>query len=210
MRFPDGFLWGAATAAHQIEGDNVNNDWWRAEEAGLLPHRSGDACDSWNRWPEDIQLLSQIGLNAYRLSIEWARVEPQPGHFDQTALDTYRRQLESLKRAGIEPMVTLHHFTSPRWLADQGGWRNPDVVSRLAKYADHVARQTGDLVRWWVTINEPSILGLKAYIGRLAVAGPGAPSGAAGARLDRGQLLQPHARGLAMAWATGPRRSRAH
>jgi beta-glucosidase len=164
MGFPDGFLWGAATAAHQIEGNNVNNDWWRAEEAGLLPYRSGDACDSWNRWPEDIQLLSQMGLNAYRLSIEWARVEPEPGQFDQTALDTYRRLLEGLKQAGIEPMVTLHHFTSPRWLADQGGWSNPDVVPRLANYADRVARHMGDLVKWWITINEPSILGLKAYI----------------------------------------------
>jgi beta-glucosidase len=164
MRFPDGFLWGAATAAHQIEGNNVNNDFWRSEVAGRLPYRSDDATDSWNRWAEDIQLLSQIGLNAYRLSIEWARVEPEPGHFDQTALDTYRRQLEALKQAGIEPMVTLHHFTSPRWLADQGGWANPDVAPRLANYADRVARQMSDLVQWWITINEPSILGLKAYI----------------------------------------------
>lgn len=164
MRFPEGFLWGAATAAHQIEGNNVNSDWWRAEEAGRLPYRSNGACDSWNRWPEDIQLLSQIGLNAYRLSIEWARVEPEPGQFDQSALDVYRRQLVGLKQAGIEPMLTLHHFTSPRWLADQGGWSNPDVVPRLADYADRVARQTNDLVKWWITINEPSILGLKAYV----------------------------------------------
>jgi beta-glucosidase len=164
MRFPDGFLWGAATAAHQIEGNNVNNDWWRAEEGGLLPHRSGDACDSWNRWSQDIELLSQIGLNAYRLSIEWARVEPSPGHWDQAALDVYRRQLEGLKQAGIEPLVTLHHFTNPQWLAERGGWSNPDVVPRLANYADRVARQTSDLVKWWITINEPSILGLKGYI----------------------------------------------
>src|SRR5438105_4006879 len=106
MRFPDGFLCGAATAAHQIEGNNFNNDWWRAEEAGRLPHRSGIACDSWNRWPEDIQLLREMGLNAYRLSIEWARIEPEAGHFDQAALDVYRRQLEALRQAGIEPVVT--------------------------------------------------------------------------------------------------------
>src|SRR5258708_29941758 len=104
MRFPDGFLWGAATAAHQVEGNNVNNDWGQAEAAGLLPSRYDAACDSWNRWSEDIALLRQIGLNAYRLSIEWARVEPNPGKFDQAALDTYRRQLEALKQAGIEPM----------------------------------------------------------------------------------------------------------
>ncbi len=164
MPFPAGFLWGAATAAHQIEGNNLHSDWWQAEQTGRLPHRSGEACDSWNRWSEDIELLQQMGLNAYRLSIEWARVEPERGYFDQTALDTYRRQLEGLKKAGVEPMLTLYHFTSPRWLADQGGWGNPDVVPRLAGYADRVAREMGDLVKWWITINEPSIHGLKAYL----------------------------------------------
>jgi beta-glucosidase len=164
LRFPDGFLWGAATAAHQIEGNNVHSDWWQAEQAGLLPHRSEAACESWTAWRDDIRLLTDMGLNAYRLSVEWARIEPEPGRFDQTALDSYRRQLESLKQAGIEPMVTLHHFTSPRWLAERGGWSNSDVVPRFLDYARHVARQTGDLVRWWITINEPSILGFKAYI----------------------------------------------
>jgi beta-glucosidase len=164
MRFPHGFLWGAATAAHQIEGSNVRNDWWRAEEAGVLPHRSGDACDSWNRWADDIRLLQEMGLNAYRFSVEWARIEPEPGRFDQTALDTYRRMLEGMHAAGIEPLVTLHHFTNPDWLAERAGWSNPDVVSRFAQYADRVGRSLGDLVRWWVTINEPSILGLKGYL----------------------------------------------
>jgi beta-glucosidase len=163
LRFPNGFLWGAATAAHQIEGQNVNSDWWAAEVAGRLRHRSGDACDSWHRWADDIHLLDDIGLNAYRLSVEWARIEPERGRFDQVALDTYRRQLEALRRAGIEPLVTLHHITSPRWLADMGGWTNPDVVGRLANYADRVAGQLGDLVRWWITINEPSILAAKGY-----------------------------------------------
>ena len=164
MQFPHGFWWGAATAAHQIEGNNVNSDWWRDEQAGGMPHKSEIACDSWNRWPDDLALLRQLNLNAYRLSVEWARIEPQPGQFDQTALDTYRRQLEALNEAGIEPIVTLHHFTSPQWLADRGGWANPDVVQHLAQYADVVARRMADLVQWWVTINEPSILGMKAYI----------------------------------------------
>ncbi|HEX8968029.1 MAG TPA: family 1 glycosylhydrolase, partial [Chloroflexota bacterium] len=164
LRFPDGFLWGAATAAHQIEGNNVHSDWWQAEQAGLLPYRSDDACQSWTAWRDDIRLLTDIGLNAYRLSIEWARIEPEPGRIDQTALDKYRQQLELLKESGIEPMLTLHHFTSPRWLAERGGWANPEVVPRFADYAERVARQTADLVRWWITINEPSILGLKAYL----------------------------------------------
>jgi beta-glucosidase len=164
LRFPDGFLWGAATAAHQIEGFNINSDWWRSEQAGLLPYRSEQACDSWTHWRDDIALLQQMGLNAYRLSLEWARIEPEPGRFDEAALDTYRHQLQALKDAGIEPMVTLHHFTSPAWLADLGGWANPDVVQHFVNFTDKVARRTGDLVRWWITFNEPSILGFKAYI----------------------------------------------
>jgi beta-glucosidase len=164
LKFPDGFLWGAATAAHQIEGFNVHNDWWAAEQAGRLPHRSEAACNSWVDWPKDIALLRDIGLNAYRMSVEWARIEPEPGRFDQSALDTYRAQLEALKDAQIEPMVTLHHFTSPLWLAERGGWSNPDVVARFVDYASRVAEQLHDLVKWWITLNEPSILGVKAYI----------------------------------------------
>jgi beta-glucosidase len=163
-RFPDGFLWGAATAAHQIEGNNVHSDWWESEQRGLLPHQSGTACDSWSCWQDDVGLLKAIGLNAYRLSVEWARIEPEPGRFDQQALDTYKHQMESLKEAGIEPMVTLHHFTNPKWLANQGGWRDPDVVRRLANYADRVGRELSPWVRWWITINEPSILALKSYL----------------------------------------------
>ena len=164
LRFPDGFLWGAATAAHQVEGNNTNSDWWQSEQAGLLPHRSEAACASWTDWRDDVRLLTDIGLNAYRMSIEWARIEPEPGRFDQQALDNYKQQLDALKVAGIEPMLTLHHFTSPRWLASLGGWRNPEVVDRFLDYTQHLARHLKDEVRWWITINEPSILGFKAYI----------------------------------------------
>ena len=162
--FPAGFLWGAATAGYQIEGNNTNTDWWRAEQQGLLPYRSGDACDSWRRWPDDVRLLKDLGLSAYRLSVEWARIEPEPGRFDTAALDTYRRLLDALREADIEPMVTLHHFVNPLWLADMGGWANREVVSRFARYVDRVARALGDLVTWWITINEPTILGVKGYI----------------------------------------------
>lgn len=164
LRFPTDFLWGAATSAHQTEGNNTNTDWWRSEQAGRVPHRSGLACDAWHRWPEDIRLLQSLGLNALRLSVEWARVEPRPGHFDQAALEHYRRILEALRAAGIEPIVTLHHFTNPLWLADGGGWVNPGVVGRFAAYTDQVARALGDLVTWWVTINEPGVCGLFGYI----------------------------------------------
>ena len=164
LHFPEGFFWGAATAAHQIEGNNTHSDWWRAEQAGLLPHKSETACESWTSWREGIALLQAIGLNAYRLSLEWARIEPEPGHFDEAVLATYRAQLEALRAAGIEPMVTLHHFTSPAWLADRGGWANPDVVERFASYTQKVQEATQDLVRWWITFNEPSILAFKAYL----------------------------------------------
>jgi beta-glucosidase len=163
LPFPETFLWGAATAAHQIEGHNLHSDWWQAEQVGLLPP-SGPACNSWIDWPEDVRLLIDVGLNAYRLSLEWARLEPEPGRLDQTALDNYRRQLVALKAAGIEPLVTLHHFTNPVWLAEQGGWTSPDVVARFVDHVERVTRGIADLVRWWITINEPGILGVKGYV----------------------------------------------
>ena len=164
LTFPDGFFWGAATAAHQVEGGNTNSDWWRSEQAGLVPHRSGRACGSWERWREDVRLLADMGLNAYRLSVEWARIEPEPGRFDQAALDHYRAELEALHDAGIEPLVTLHHFTSPTWLADRGGMAGSTFVARFGAYAERVGREMGDLVHWWVTVNEPSILAMKGYL----------------------------------------------
>ncbi len=164
LGFPEGFLWGAATAAHQIEGRNTNNDWWRSEQQGRVPHRSGDACDSWNRFPDDVRLLADLGLNAYRFSVEWARIEPEPGHFDRAALDRYHSLVEALLERGIQPMVTLHHFTSPIWLADRGGWSSSDVVPRFAAYAGRVARELGDGVRWWVTLNEPSLMANFGYV----------------------------------------------
>jgi beta-glucosidase len=164
LLFPRGFLWGAATSAHQTEGQNRNTDWWQSEQAGLVPYRSGNACESWDRWREDLQLVQQLGLNAYRMSVEWARIEPQPGVVDQSALDHYRQVLEAVRAAGLEPIVTLHHFTNPVWVSEAGGWRRPEVVPRFAAYTDYVSRRLCDLVRWWVTINEPMVFGLFGYL----------------------------------------------
>jgi beta-glucosidase len=164
LAFPGGFLWGAATSAHQTEGQNRNSDWWRSEQNGLVPYQSGDACDSWNRWLDDLRLVKQLGLNAYRMSIEWARIEPEPGVFDRVALDHYRQILEEVRSTGLEPIVTLHHFTNPVWLSDAGGWRRPEVVARFAAYTDRVSRTLGDLVQWWVTINDPMVFGLFGYV----------------------------------------------
>ena len=132
--FPDGFLWGTATAAHQIEGGNVNNDWWAMEHdpTSGCADVSGDACDSFNRYPEDIALVADLGLGAYRFSLEWSRIEPEEGEFSTVALDHYRRMAATCHEHGILPVVTFHHFTHPRWLAAAGhlgGTRTPPTGS---------------------------------------------------------------------------------
>src|SRR6202035_1373581 len=126
--FPSDFLFGAATAAHQIEGGNVNSDWWEFEhhpDSGVRDV-SGDACDSWHRWGEDLDLVASLGLNAYRFSVEWARVEPEPGEYSIAALDHYLRVAEGCRARGLVPVVTLHHFTLPRWMARRGGFESPE------------------------------------------------------------------------------------
>ncbi|MBK5223199.1 MAG: family 1 glycosylhydrolase [Acidimicrobiia bacterium] len=158
--FPDGFRWATATAAHQIEGGNWNSDWWRWEHTlgSGVAEPSGDACDSWHRWEDDADLVGEMGLGSYRFSVEWARIEPEMGHFSIAALDHYRRVCEGLRRRGIEPVVTLHHFTSPRWLADRGGWEHPETADRFARYAERVAAHLGDVMGRACTINEPNIV----------------------------------------------------
>ena len=155
---PHPFLWGVATAAHQIEGNNVNSDYWLLENvAGTgFPEPSGDACNSWERWPEDVALVRGLGLNAYRFSVEWARIEPEPGVFSNAVLDHYRRMCAACREAGISPVVTYHHFTSPRWIAARGGWENPDTADRFARYCERVTHAIGDFVDWGCTINEPN------------------------------------------------------
>ncbi|MBA2624102.1 MAG: glycoside hydrolase family 1 protein, partial [Acidimicrobiia bacterium] len=118
-RFPEGFTWGTATAAHQIEGANWNNDWWAWEHdpASGVVEPSGDACDSYHRYGEDVALLAELGFGTYRFSLEWSRIEPEEGEWSRAALDHYRRVCAACVDAGIDPVVTLHHFTTPRWLA---------------------------------------------------------------------------------------------
>ncbi len=162
--FPDGFLWGAATASHQVEGDNRWNDWWAAECAGQVPHASGAACRHYELFERDFDLAASAGQNAHRLSIEWSRVEPSPGAWNAEAIAHYRAVLTALRARGLEPVVTLHHFTLPAWVAARGGWTNRRCVSWFARYADHVARALGDAVRYWVTINEPTVYVKHAYV----------------------------------------------
>jgi beta-glucosidase len=167
LSFPKGFLWGTASAAHQVEGNNTNNDWWAFEQQpGAIWHgdQSGLACDWWHNAEQDFDLMAEMGHNTHRLSVEWSRIEPQEGIFDPSANARYREMLSGLRQRGIEPMVTLHHFSSPLWLALQGGWRNPDVIGHFRRFVRHTVEQLGDLVTLWCTINEPSVYAVLAYL----------------------------------------------
>jgi beta-glucosidase len=158
--FPDGFIWGTATAAHQIEGGNTNNDWWEFEHApgSACAESSGDACDSWNRWEEDADLVAALGFDSYRFSVEWSRIEPAEGEFSRSALDHYRRQCEGLRERGVDPVVTFHHFTTPRWLAAAGGWESGVAVERFGRFCEVVAGALSEVMTRACTINEPNIV----------------------------------------------------
>lgn len=189
MSFPKGFSWGAATASHQVEGSNYN-DWseWEKQNAERLAHESeknflwnpnwekfrteatdpanylsGTACDHWNRYAEDFDILKDLGLNAYRFSIEWSRIEPEEGTFDEAALQHYRDMLVALRVRGIEPFVTLWHWTLPLWLAGRGGVLSPDFPRLFARYAERIVHALGNDVRYWITLNEPDIVASHAY-----------------------------------------------
>jgi beta-glucosidase len=166
VSFPSSFSWGTSTSAYQIEGGGTNTDWWRFERSPttVAVEECGDACDSWNRYEEDLDLLVHFGLNSFRLSIEWARVEPQHGIFSREAIDHYRAVLEACHIRAILPVVTLHHFTLPLWVADAGGFENPEIVGWLADYARVVGDELGDLIGIACTINEPNIVAVMGYL----------------------------------------------
>jgi beta-glucosidase len=156
---PESFLWGAATGAHQVEGNNVNSDLWALEHTpgSSFTERSGDACDSYNRWREDLDIVRDLGLNAYRFSIEWARIEPAPGHISKAELAHYRRMIEGCAERGLTPVVTIHHFTTPLWFHQAGGWTSADGIAAFRRYVRAVLPIL-DGVEWVCTINEPNTL----------------------------------------------------
>jgi beta-glucosidase len=163
--FPAGFLWGSATAAHQVEGGCTNNDWWAWEHTpgSTTVEPSGDAIDHFSRYDEDFALLAALGQNAHRISLEWSRIEPAPGEFSQAALDHYARVLDSLARHGLTAFVTLHHFTLPLWFAQRGGWLAADALELFARYVAVVADRLGDRIPYACTINEPQIVALVGH-----------------------------------------------
>ncbi|HSE87960.1 MAG TPA: glycoside hydrolase family 1 protein [Candidatus Binatia bacterium] len=162
--FPPGFLWGAATSSHQVEGDNRWNDWWAFEQSGRLPYRSGEACRHYHLYERDFDLARALGHNAHRFSIEWSRIEPAEGHWDFEAMSHYRAVIEALIERRLEPVVTLHHFTNPAWFSDRGGWLRKDSPKFFSRYAEHVMKQLGARVKYWITINEPTVYVMQGYI----------------------------------------------
>jgi beta-glucosidase len=165
--FPATFRWGTATSAHQVEGQQTNNDWWAIEQVGGYVYndqRAGDACDWWRNPEADFDRMAAMHLNTHRLSIEWSRIQPQPDKWSEEALLRYREMLEMLHERGIEPMVTLHHFTNPLWMAVLGGWENENSPKWFQTYVRKAVSTLGDLVNLWCTINEPMVLLSQGYL----------------------------------------------
>lgn len=189
--FPPGFLWGASTAAHQVEGRQDNNwsrweptvadrlaetaperlqgmasDWGLIKDEATDPdaYISGEAADHYNRYEEDFDILAELGLNAYRFSVEWSRVEPEYGQFDRKALDHYEAVVDALRERKIEPFVMLHHFTNPVWLEEWGGWHNPEASEAFARYVETVAERLKHKVNFWITINEANAYIFMRYL----------------------------------------------
>jgi beta-glucosidase len=166
FQFPRGFLWGCATAAHQVEGQNAN-DWWRWEQTPghiFQDQKSGKACDWWSgRYLEDFDRAAEMHNNAQRFSVEWSRIEPEPGKWDEWALEKYRAMLKALHDRGMTPMVTLHHFTNPLWIADHGGWLWDETPKYFERFVRKVVTALGDLCSLWCTINEPMVYAVQGY-----------------------------------------------
>jgi len=158
IQFPRGFLWGNATAAHQVEGNNTNNNWYAWEEAGHTAHKSGLACDWWGgRWKEDFDRAAETGQNAHRLSVEWSRIQPEKDRWDEGALDRYREMLRGLKERNLTAMVTLHHFTEPLWFVELGGWESDEAAQLFAEFVHKTVSALKEYTNLWVTINEPNV-----------------------------------------------------
>ncbi|MFC1700991.1 family 1 glycosylhydrolase [Patescibacteria group bacterium] len=188
MRFPKNFLWGAASSAHQVEGNNFN-DWteWEKKNAKRLAKKakkyyqkwqkeqfqemlkkenyiSGRACDHYNRYEKDFDIAKSLNHNAHRFSIEWSRIEPEQGKFNQQEIEHYRKVILALKRRGIEPFVTLWHWTNPVWFSEKGGFEKHRNIKYFVNYAEKMVKELGKDVKFWITINEPNIYVSNSYL----------------------------------------------
>lgn len=164
LEFPEGFLWGAATSAFQVEGNNVHSDWWEWEQTAQPPEkRSGLACDQYNRYESDFDLAKSLGHNAHRLSLEWSRIEPEEGKFDPREIEHYQKVLKALKDHGISVMLTLHHYSNPAWFAKKGGWESGKSPYYFERFVKTIVPEIKDYVDFWITINEPTIYVWRKY-----------------------------------------------
>lgn len=170
MTFPPDFLWGTATSAYQVEGNNTNSDWhaWEMADPARIKGDAGCgmSCNWWENAETDLDMAAAMGNNAHRLSLEWSRIEPEPSVFDATAIERYRAILEACHNRGLEPMVTLHHFSNPQWLAEKGDFNSEIIVDYFRRYTAKVVAELGDLVPKWITINEPITYAVMRYITR--------------------------------------------
>lgn len=164
LAFPEGFLWGAATSSHQVEGGSVFNDWWQWEKAGKVKEVSGDACRHFELFRQDFDIAQTLHHNAHRFSIEWSRVEPEPGRWNESAIQHYREVLTALRERRLEPIVTLHHFTNPLWFAKLGGWKSHESIYHFERFVNKMVKSLGDQVRFWLTINEPLVFIYMGYM----------------------------------------------
>jgi beta-glucosidase len=166
LRFPEGFLWGTASASYQCEGNNTSAQWYRWEQQGhiLSGDTCGAACDWWQSAEQDFELAEQMENNALRLSLEWSRIEPAEGHWEQAAIDRYRALLSDLRQRHITPIVTLHHFTEPLWFAERGGFAREANCALFIRYVTYVITQLHDLCDFWITFNEPNVYAVMGYL----------------------------------------------
>lgn len=168
FHFPCGFLWGTATASHQVEGGNTNNNWsrWEDTPGRIIDDQKADlACDWWSgRWQEDLARARDSGQSAHRLSVEWSRIQPEPDRWDDEALARYVEIVRWLVNNGMTPMVTLHHFTDPLWLVDLGGWENDETAAYFARFVRRVASALKEYVSLWTTINEPNVYVFSGWV----------------------------------------------
>ncbi len=168
--FPDDFLWGSSQSGHQVEGENFDSDWWRWEQR---PGRIADgsiskeAAGHAGRFEQDFDLARDLGHKAHLFSLEWARIQPSPGEFDEAAIEHYRHVFEALRARGLEPICVLQHVTVPSWFAESYGWHSNAAPELFQVYAERVAREFGPLCRWWIPIREPMHWCTMAYIERV-------------------------------------------
>jgi len=163
-KFPQKFLWGAATSAHQVEGQNIHNDWWQAEQEHFIKETSNSACKHYELYPEDFTIAQQLNHNCHRFSIEWSRIEPIEGNFQVSEIEHYRKIIADLKNKGMEPVVTLHHFTNPLWFSQKGGWTKLKLQKYFLRFVDKMVREFADQVKFWITINEPLVYSTHSYL----------------------------------------------